>query len=134
MRVGIATVQVPFVRGGAEMLAENLAAQVRAAGHEAEIISIPFKWYPPRRIPEAMAVCRMLDLTESSGTRIDRLVGLKFPAYMISKYGMSLLTLGWAAEFGEAGIRANCLWPQTSCGTLRSATCAARRTANTCGR
>ena len=83
MRVGIATVQVPFVRGGAEMLAENLAAQVRAAGHEAEIISIPFKWYPPRRIPEAMAVCRMLDLTESSGTRIDRLVGLKFPAYMI---------------------------------------------------
>ena len=83
MRVGIATVQVPFVRGGAELLAENLAAQVRAAGHEAEIISIPFKWYPPHRIPEAMAICRMLDLTESCGTRIDRLIGLKFPAYMI---------------------------------------------------
>ena len=83
MRVGVATVQVPFVRGGAEMLAENLVAEIRTAGHEAEIISVPFKWYPARRIPEHMAICRMLDLEESSGTRIDRLIGLKFPAYMI---------------------------------------------------
>ncbi len=35
------------------------------------------------------------------------------PAYTLSKYGMTLLTLGWAAEFAEAGIAANCLWPQT---------------------
>jgi citronellol/citronellal dehydrogenase len=41
----------------------------------------------------------------------------KFPAYMLSKYGMSLLTLGFAAEFAEAGIRANCLWPQTTIAT-----------------
>ena len=26
---------------------------------------------------------------------------------------MSLLTLGFAAEFAEAGIAANCLWPET---------------------
>ncbi|MCV7317147.1 NAD(P)-dependent oxidoreductase [Mycolicibacillus parakoreensis] len=35
------------------------------------------------------------------------------PAYTLSKYAMSLLTLGWAAEFADAGIAANCLWPQT---------------------
>jgi citronellol/citronellal dehydrogenase len=35
------------------------------------------------------------------------------PAYTLAKYGMSLLTLGWAAEYAEAGIAANCLWPQT---------------------
>lgn len=35
------------------------------------------------------------------------------PAYTLSKYGMTLLSLGWAAEFAEAGIAANCLWPQT---------------------
>jgi NAD(P)-dependent dehydrogenase (short-subunit alcohol dehydrogenase family) len=35
------------------------------------------------------------------------------PSYTLSKYGMTLLTLGWAAEFGDAGIAANCLWPQT---------------------
>jgi NAD(P)-dependent dehydrogenase (short-subunit alcohol dehydrogenase family) len=41
----------------------------------------------------------------------------KFPAYMLSKYGMTLLTLGWAAEFAEDGIAANCLWPQTTIAT-----------------
>ncbi|MFB7873634.1 SDR family oxidoreductase [Nocardia sp. NPDC056064] len=35
------------------------------------------------------------------------------PAYMLAKYGMSLLTLGWAAEYAEHGVAANCLWPET---------------------
>lgn len=35
------------------------------------------------------------------------------PSYTLSKYGMTLLTLGWAAEYADAGIAANCLWPQT---------------------
>lgn len=35
------------------------------------------------------------------------------PSYTMSKYGMTLLSLGWAAEFAEAGIAVNCLWPQT---------------------
>jgi citronellol/citronellal dehydrogenase len=35
------------------------------------------------------------------------------PAYMLAKYGMSLLTLGWAAEYADAGVAANCLWPET---------------------
>ncbi|WP_280385497.1 SDR family oxidoreductase [Nocardia wallacei] len=35
------------------------------------------------------------------------------PAYTLSKYGMTLLSLGWAAEFAAAGIAFNCLWPQT---------------------
>lgn len=39
------------------------------------------------------------------------------PAYMLSKYGMSLLTLGFAAEFAGDGIAANCLWPQTMIAT-----------------
>ncbi len=37
----------------------------------------------------------------------------KHPAYTVAKYGMSLLTLGWAAEYAEAGVAANCLWPET---------------------
>ncbi|WP_068273012.1 SDR family oxidoreductase [Aldersonia kunmingensis] len=35
------------------------------------------------------------------------------PAYTLSKYGMSLLALGFAAEYAEAGIASNCLWPET---------------------
>lgn len=37
----------------------------------------------------------------------------KHPAYTLAKYGMSLLTLGWAAEYADRGIAANCLWPET---------------------
>ncbi|WP_229880273.1 SDR family oxidoreductase [Amycolatopsis bartoniae] len=36
-----------------------------------------------------------------------------YPAYTLSKYGMTMLTLGWAAEFAGQGIAFNCLWPQT---------------------
>jgi NAD(P)-dependent dehydrogenase (short-subunit alcohol dehydrogenase family) len=35
------------------------------------------------------------------------------PAYTLSKYGMTLLALGFAAEYAEAGVASNCLWPQT---------------------
>jgi citronellol/citronellal dehydrogenase len=39
------------------------------------------------------------------------------PSYTLSKYGMTLLSLGWAEEFrqerGGAGIGFACLWPET---------------------
>lgn len=38
-------------------------------------------------------------------------------AYTISKYDMSLLSLGWAEEFREQGIAANSLWPVTTIAT-----------------
>ena len=34
-------------------------------------------------------------------------------AYTLSKMGMTMLTLGLAADEAEAGIAANCLWPRT---------------------
>lgn len=84
MRVLIATVKVPFIRGGAELLAEGLLEALRTRGHEADLIAIPFKHYPPERILDHMLACRLLDLSESFGSPIDRLVALKFPAYLIS--------------------------------------------------
>lgn len=83
MRILIATTHVPFIRGGAELLAEGLRDELRAAGHEAEIVAIPFKWYPPEKILEHMLACRLLDLSEVAGTPVDLLIGLKFPAYLI---------------------------------------------------
>ncbi|CAM3417346.1 SDR family oxidoreductase [Tsukamurella hominis] len=41
----------------------------------------------------------------------------RYPAYMLGKYGMSLLTMGFAAEFADLGIAANCLWPETTIAT-----------------
>jgi citronellol/citronellal dehydrogenase len=34
-------------------------------------------------------------------------------AYTVAKYGMSMLALGWAEEFRDAGIASNALWPRT---------------------
>ncbi len=83
MRVLIATIQVPFVRGGAEIHAEGLRDALAAAGHQAEIIAVPFKWYPPQKVLDHMLACRLFDLSEVMGTRVDLLIGLKFPAYLI---------------------------------------------------
>jgi citronellol/citronellal dehydrogenase len=35
------------------------------------------------------------------------------PSYTLSKYGMTLLSLGWAAEYADAEIGFACLWPET---------------------
>ncbi|WP_431797135.1 SDR family oxidoreductase [Microbacterium kunmingense] len=37
--------------------------------------------------------------------------------YTLAKYGMTMATLGFAAEFAEAGIAANTLWPRTTIAT-----------------
>ena len=83
MRILIATTQVPFIRGGAEIHAEGLRDALRRAGHEAEILAMPFKWYPPEKILDHMLACQLLDVTEAAGTPVDRVIGLKFPAYLI---------------------------------------------------
>ncbi len=83
MRILIATTHVPFIKGGAETHAAGLCAALRAAGHETEIVAVPFKWYPPEKILDHMLACRLLDLTEVAGTPVDLLIGLKFPAYLI---------------------------------------------------
>lgn len=83
MRVLIVDAQVPYAWGGAELLASGLKNAILNAGHEVEIVSIPFKWYPAERIPEHMVACRLLDLTEVQGRSVDRLIGLRFPSYLV---------------------------------------------------
>lgn len=82
MRVLVVTSGVPFIRGGGEILADDLCQALSRARHDAELISIPFKHYPPNRIPDHILACRLLDLTEACGVRIDRVIGLRFPAYL----------------------------------------------------
>jgi len=38
-------------------------------------------------------------------------------AYTLTKYNMSMLALGWAAEFKNDGIASNALWPKTTIDT-----------------
>ena len=46
MRVAVCRPQVPFAYGGAEIFTDSLVDELRARGHEADVVSVPFKWYP----------------------------------------------------------------------------------------
>lgn len=83
MRIAIATVQVPFVRGGAEILVEQLKLNLIKHGHQAEIIALPFKHYPPNTLIDSILMTRLMDLSESNGETIDLVIGTKFPAYCV---------------------------------------------------
>jgi citronellol/citronellal dehydrogenase len=37
--------------------------------------------------------------------------------YTLSKYGMTILAMGWAAELADRGIASNALWPRTTIAT-----------------
>ena len=76
MRVLIATAQVPFVRGGAEMHAEGLQAALTAAGHQVEQVRLPFKWYPPERILDQILATRLFDVTDVPLEQKEGTVGL----------------------------------------------------------
>jgi glycosyltransferase involved in cell wall biosynthesis len=83
MRIAVAAPQVPFVRGGAELMAEELVAALGSRGHEAELVTVPFKWYPGTRVLDQAFLWRLVDLTESDGRPIDRVIATKFPAYCV---------------------------------------------------
>jgi glycosyltransferase involved in cell wall biosynthesis len=83
MRIAVCAPQVPFVRGGAELMAEDLVAAFRARDHEAELVTLPFKWYPGTRVLDQAFLWRLVDLTESDGRPIDRVIATKFPAYAV---------------------------------------------------
>ena len=86
MRILLTTVQVPFIRGGAEFLVDNLYRALTSFHHEVEIIRIPFIEAPPTRIEDHVLVSRLLNLDDCWSGPIDLCIGLKFPAYFIPHY------------------------------------------------
>jgi len=80
----ICTTQVPFTTGGAESHVEGLRRALVAAGYKAEIVALPFKWYPPGEIMRGAMAWRLLDLSTANGQPVDLIIGMKFPAYLVA--------------------------------------------------
>jgi glycosyltransferase involved in cell wall biosynthesis len=79
MKVLVVNNAAPFIRGGAEELADHLVGRLNATkGLEAELLRIPFRWEPAERILEEIMLNRNLRLYN-----VDRVIALKFPAYLI---------------------------------------------------
>ena len=83
MRIVVARPQVPFAWGGTEVMTDRLVDELRLRGHEAELVTVPFKWYPGARVLTQAFLWRLLDLEEADGQRIDLVVGTKFPSYLV---------------------------------------------------
>jgi hypothetical protein len=64
-------------------MADDLVSALRARGHETELVTMPFKWYPGTRVLDQAFLWRLADLTESDGVQIDRVIATKFPAYCV---------------------------------------------------
>jgi glycosyltransferase involved in cell wall biosynthesis len=109
MKIAISTVQVPFITGGAEILAKMLQNELKLRGHQAEIVSIPFKWYPTSTLLDCMMMGRMIDLTEINGEKIDLVIAMKFPAFYLKHENKVLWLMHqhrqaydlWGTQFGD---------------------------------
>ncbi len=83
MRVLVLHSQVPFVQGGAENLVSGLCRALTDRGHEADIVSIPYRWNPPDQLLRSAVAWRMIDLTEVAGREVDLVVCTKFPTWAV---------------------------------------------------
>jgi glycosyltransferase involved in cell wall biosynthesis len=83
MRIAVCAPQVPFARGGAEIFADDLVAELRARDHDVDLVTVPYKWYPGERVLSQAFLWRLLDLEEADGRRIDTVIATKFPSYAV---------------------------------------------------
>jgi len=83
VRILVCSPQVPFARGGAEILAERLTHELCEREHDADLVTMPFKWYPRTKVLTHALLWRMADLTEVDGRPVDLVIGTKFPSYVV---------------------------------------------------
>jgi glycosyltransferase involved in cell wall biosynthesis len=82
MKILVATSDVPFVEGGHRMIARALTQALCDAGHEAEILTTPNNRFG--RQFAAYVATRLTDVElTGNGERVDRLISLRFPSYVL---------------------------------------------------
>lgn len=108
LRIAVVTVQVPFVRGGSEVLAEALCRSLRRAGHQVELIALPFAPPTTEALLDSLAVFRLIEL----GPEFERVIALKFPAYLLRHPAKVLWLIHqhhgayerWSGDFGLSNL------------------------------
>lgn len=83
MRIIICTSQVPFVRGGAELLVDGLRDALRRHGHTVDVVALPYRWQPHSALYDSMLAWRLIDLNEVDGQTVDLVIATKFPSYFV---------------------------------------------------
>ena len=90
MNVLVLHTQVPFVRGGAEVLVEGLVDALRERGHTADIVALPLAWNPPEGLLTTALAWSLLDLGRFNDRRVDRVICTKYPTWAVQHERKSL--------------------------------------------
>lgn len=112
MNILILNTQIPYCSGGAEILARDLDDSLKRAGHSSEILTLPFKWYPQESLVNSILASKLFDISSYNGMNVDRVIALKFPAWLIPHPQKSFWILHqhrtaydlWATEFSELAV------------------------------
>ena len=81
MRIALVNTFSPFIRGGAEILVDDLAEQLKDHGHNVDLFRIPFPKYYEAPLITTIEAARMLHFDE-----FERVITFKFPAYCIKHH------------------------------------------------
>jgi glycosyltransferase involved in cell wall biosynthesis len=82
LKILVLGAQVPFQRGGAEWHLAALVRQLRARGHEAEAVQLPFRWDPREEALRSALAWRLVDVTRAGSVDVDLVIGTRFPSYV----------------------------------------------------
>ncbi len=81
-RILVAAPQVPFVSGGAELHAQLTVRALADAGHEVELVSLPYTWTGCQSsLVQAMA-WRLANFENTAPGPVDLLIATKYPSYL----------------------------------------------------
>jgi glycosyltransferase involved in cell wall biosynthesis len=84
MNVAIATVQSPFVSGGAEYHAQGLLNALRLSGYCVDIITAPFHFGPAKKVTQSIRYWEKQNFTYFDSNKVDLVICLKFPTYLLN--------------------------------------------------
>jgi len=83
MRVVVTGIRIPFIRGGSENLMAGLVSAIHRAGHDVDLVTMPFRFEPVQAIKRSMEIWLEENLLCPNGYTVDRAICLKFPDYYV---------------------------------------------------
>lgn len=84
MRIAVASVQVPFISGGAEVMTNELISALIRHGHSTCLVTMPFRFGPFDAVRKSMDEWESQDFDQLDCGHIDQVICLKFPSFYLS--------------------------------------------------
>ena len=81
-RVLVCASQTPFVRGGSEILVDQLVQSLKAEGYQSDTVSLPFQDWPHEALIRSASIWRLLDV-DKLNLSADAVIATKFPSYYV---------------------------------------------------